>query len=208
MQLRCNMWVSRSRPKRMPKDEIPVCNCRPVVQQSTLQQRPPSATPPLSPTKRQSVMLLAADLACNKLPRPGSASPAVSPPLTADHSVAALPSLPLPLLSSSEVLKVGPIPEPDVATDLATAPAAQPAAALAPGWQPEEAQLPMPAQLQPLPAAPASPPRSATALLEAPSAPAPMQSLRTGCGENCLNRLSYIHCDPRSCPCALQCSNR
>ncbi len=31
---------------------------------------------------------------------------------------------------------------------------------------------------------------------------------RTGCGENCLNRLSYIHCDPKQCPCGDYCSNR
>jgi hypothetical protein len=31
---------------------------------------------------------------------------------------------------------------------------------------------------------------------------------RTGCGENCLNRLSYIHCDTKLCPCGEQCSNR
>ncbi|KAK9907625.1 hypothetical protein WJX75_007200 [Coccomyxa subellipsoidea] len=31
---------------------------------------------------------------------------------------------------------------------------------------------------------------------------------RIGCGENCLNRLSYIHCDPKQCPCGEHCSNR
>ena len=31
---------------------------------------------------------------------------------------------------------------------------------------------------------------------------------RAGCGEECLNRLSFIHCDPKLCPCGLQCSNR
>lgn len=29
-----------------------------------------------------------------------------------------------------------------------------------------------------------------------------------GCTENCLNRLSYIHCDPRTCPCGLACTNK
>ncbi len=28
------------------------------------------------------------------------------------------------------------------------------------------------------------------------------------CGMGCLNRLSYMHCDTRSCPCGEQCSNR
>ncbi|KAF6258157.1 hypothetical protein COO60DRAFT_1152954 [Scenedesmus sp. NREL 46B-D3] len=30
----------------------------------------------------------------------------------------------------------------------------------------------------------------------------------TGCGEGCLNRLSFIHCDPRTCPCGQLCSNK
>uniref|UniRef100_A0A383VK44 Histone-lysine N-methyltransferase n=1 Tax=Tetradesmus obliquus TaxID=3088 RepID=A0A383VK44_TETOB len=30
----------------------------------------------------------------------------------------------------------------------------------------------------------------------------------TGCGDNCLNRLSFIHCDPRTCPCGQACSNK
>jgi hypothetical protein len=30
----------------------------------------------------------------------------------------------------------------------------------------------------------------------------------TGCNENCLNRLSFIHCDPRTCPCGQLCSNK
>lgn len=29
-----------------------------------------------------------------------------------------------------------------------------------------------------------------------------------GCTENCLNRLSYIHCDPRTCPCGTACTNK
>ena len=28
------------------------------------------------------------------------------------------------------------------------------------------------------------------------------------CGEECLNRLSYIRCDSRLCPCGAACSNR
>lgn len=31
---------------------------------------------------------------------------------------------------------------------------------------------------------------------------------RVGCGEECLNRLSFIHCDPKLCPCGHQCGNR
>ena len=29
-----------------------------------------------------------------------------------------------------------------------------------------------------------------------------------GCGEDCLNRMSYIHCDPRTCPCGQFCTNK
>lgn len=34
------------------------------------------------------------------------------------------------------------------------------------------------------------------------------EKARTGCHGDCLNRLSYIHCDQRSCPCGELCSNR
>lgn len=29
-----------------------------------------------------------------------------------------------------------------------------------------------------------------------------------GCRQQCLNRLSFIHCDPRTCPCGPLCSNK
>jgi len=32
--------------------------------------------------------------------------------------------------------------------------------------------------------------------------------VRTGCGETCLNRMVFVECDPRSCPCGPQCSNQ
>ncbi|KAF5826675.1 hypothetical protein DUNSADRAFT_2393, partial [Dunaliella salina] len=35
-----------------------------------------------------------------------------------------------------------------------------------------------------------------------------VKQLGWGCAENCLNRHSYIHCDPKSCPCGEACSNR
>lgn len=31
---------------------------------------------------------------------------------------------------------------------------------------------------------------------------------QVGCGDDCLNRLSFIHCDPKLCPCGDCCSNR
>ena len=40
-----------------------------------------------------------------------------------------------------------------------------------------------------------------------PTGPA-VAAERVGCGEDCLNRLSYIHCDPKLCPCGDKCSNR
>lgn len=36
----------------------------------------------------------------------------------------------------------------------------------------------------------------------------PLQAAREGCTEDCLNRHSFIHCDPKSCPCGAVCSNR
>ena len=238
LQLRCNTWVCKLRPKRMPKDEIPVCNCRLEVPRSPLQTRPSSAGPPLSPTKRQSVLALAAaDLACNRLLRPDSAPAAV------------LAALPLPQIAScaaSLAAVAGSVPQPDVAVDLATsAPSAAPEAApeanaaqlLTIEQLPADEQL-LPDQQLPGPAVPLSAPQAAAALLEAPPSPVPnggftaapaapepqaavpmvaappvlpqstAAALRTGCGENCLNRLSYIHCDPKLCPCGLKCGNR
>jgi len=31
---------------------------------------------------------------------------------------------------------------------------------------------------------------------------------QTGCGDDCLNRHSYVHCDEKLCPCGAVCSNR
>ena len=210
-----------------------MCNCRPLAPPSSLQQRPSSAGPPLSPTKRQSVIALAADLACNRLPRSDSAPPAIPPPVgppPADPSAA----LPPPRVASCEAVApaVGPIPQPDVASHLAIV--ASPAE---PAQQPLPEQLPAaPASTEPSsparvtealpevpaalartpstsPAKPAAPVYSSGAPAAAPAMPAaPAQGsavqARTGCGDNCLNRLSYIHCDPRLCPCGTQCSNR
>jgi len=192
----------------MPKDDIPVCNCLPVLPRSPLQQRPSSAGPPLSPTKRQSVIALAADLACNRLPRPDSAPPTLPPQ--------AIPwGLPPPQVASSEAPSAaGSIPQPDKALDVATL---VPQAAT----QAMQEQALAPEQVLPAPAEPASPSRASASLPEAPAALAQFtaapampaatmsaQAVRTGCGDNCLNRLSYIYCDPRLCPCGLQCSNR
>ena len=33
-------------------------------------------------------------------------------------------------------------------------------------------------------------------------------ALPLGCGDDCLNRLSFMHCDPKLCPCGDSCSNR
>ena len=214
----------------MPKDEIPVCNCRPEVMRAPPQPRPSSAGPPLSPTKRQSVIALASDLACHRLARPGSAPAASSP------------TLPLPQILSCEdsaAAAAGPIPQPDVAADLATdlatsapqAPAEADGAQLLAEEQPRQdpqvlgpalssgtpetlpalAEVPAPpAQSDEPTAAPAgSEPDSAVPVVPAqPVASQSTTAVRTGCGENCLNRLSYIHCDPRLCPCGLSCSNR
>ena len=32
--------------------------------------------------------------------------------------------------------------------------------------------------------------------------------LIVGCTDGCLNRLSFIHCDPRTCPCGTACTNK
>lgn len=75
----------------------------------------------------------------------------------------------------------------------------------------------------PLPACPcaaavshAQPGRAPALLASPPPAPCSVEVVLlpdgtealVGCGEHCLNRLSFIHCDPRTCPCGLHCSNK
>jgi len=69
-----------------------------------------------------------------------------------------------------------------------------------------------------------APPTSPSPLSKPPS-PTPTPTLRTprsvktlrlpdgseervGCGDHCLNRVMKIHCDPRTCPCGVYCSNK
>jgi hypothetical protein len=59
----------------------------------------------------------------------------------------------------------------------------------------------------PPPASPVPAERLAPVGVSTPNAK-PRSLIRDGCGENCLNRLSFIHCDPRLCPCGDRCGNR
>ena len=49
---------------------------------------------------------------------------------------------------------------------------------------------------------------AAVAPVAAAAPPPPPPPPRDRCGENCLNRLSFITCDPRLCPAGERCSNR
>ncbi|KAJ9527214.1 hypothetical protein QJQ45_025473 [Haematococcus lacustris] len=50
--------------------------------------------------------------------------------------------------------------------------------------------------------------RQAVATSTQPADSGDTSYLLPGCQAGCLNRVSYIHCDPRSCPCGEACSNR
>ena len=39
-------------------------------------------------------------------------------------------------------------------------------------------------------------------------APVVQENGNSGCGPDCMNRQSYVHCDAKTCPCGEQCTNR
>lgn len=155
-----------ARPKRQPKDDIPVCNCHLPGSNGFF-----GALPARQPTQRQAsstlrkqILQKAAEQAQALLPADGQAGPTAQVRVTedaADHA-----------MSGATVQGVEPLGT-------------------------------MPNGVTPSPGGMYSP-RGAAASPMGPAAAAE----RVGCGEECLNRLSYIHCDPKLCPCGLQCSNR
>lgn len=153
-----------ARPKRQPKDDIPVCNCH----------RPHSdglfgALPARQPTHQAS-----SSLRKHMLQKAAEQAEAVLAAAAA-------------LGQGTQQVRVT-----EDAADHAT-----------PGTVPQVEPLgTMPNGVTPTPVAAVSP-RGAGSPMGAP-----MATERAGCGEECLNRLSFIHCDPKLCPCGDQCSNR
>eukprot|EP00884_Botryococcus_braunii_P021638 jgi/Botrbrau1/8158/Bobra.357_2s0006.1 len=172
--IRRNVWVVTERPRRMAKDDIAVCSCRPP-------------RPPVSNLQPSASWPQALPGSCTtRSPSGGQGSP-----LLPNQTVCTVPGA-SPELSNRRFStgNVGVPPgSPNNTIDPEDAPLAQLAAQSAPSG-PDASEGSRPGL--------------------AVSQPTKQQriGMRNGCGENCLNRLSYIHCDPRLCPCGDRCSNR
>ena len=247
-QVKRNVWVARQRPKRLPKDDIPVCSCRPPAAAAALPSAPaaaPLAQPPVSmpPTLGSS---LPQQLAAPFLEAGNAALSVVAPPLLLT------PQEPLPASPAVAFSRADSAPP-----DLAAAMQGHAALQLGPPLAPQQLQSlqhnghangglanggsassasegAAAAASAPLDLAHAADEGGSEGAATVPAAegaaalsdvsreavvgalgPRPASAMpklqpaeRLGCGENCLNRLSYIHCDPRLCPCADLCGNR
>ena len=172
-----------ARPKRQPRDDIHVCNCRAPMGLF-------NALPARQPTQRQ------ANSTLHKQMLQKAAASAV-PGLNG----AALPATSSQLLdgqSPSGLAPVGPAPHNQGSSSVRMTDNA--------------AEQATPEPLQHVGADPAGmTPRSTTAATSSeagsPDAEA-VSAQELGCGDDCLNRLSFIHCDAKLCPCGASCTNR
>lgn len=156
-----------ARPKRQPKDDIPVCNCHLPRSDGLL-----GALPARHPTQRQASSSLRKQMLQQAAEQAQAAlSPAFQAGATsqvrvtedaADHAMSG------EAVQRVEVEPLGTMPD-----------------GVTPHLGGESC------------------PRGAAS----PMGPAAVAE-RVGCGDECLNRLSYIHCDPKLCPCGQECSNR
>lgn len=175
-----------ARPKRQPRDDIHVCNCRAPIGLF-------NALPARQPTQRQANSTLHKQMLQKAAASAASAVPALN-----DAALPALSSQWLDDQGPSGLDPVGHAPATQGFSDVRMTENAADQAA--------------PESTQHIVADPAGmTPRSTTAATSSevgsPDAEAvPAQEL--GCGEDCLNRLSFIHCDPKLCPCGASCTNR
>lgn len=204
-----NVWVSRPRPKRLKKDEISVCNCpRPAAL--------PARPSPLAPLEMEV-----------DIPELGLKSePAVDVEMK-DETVTEVEALDMsdeaivkrmvtaifaPYLAANAraVTTAAPTAAPLVATALEITALSSAVESVEDQQRPpSRAGRNASAGLASAIAAARGPVRArppSTASVPADtSAP---EDPRDGCGEGCLNRLSFIHCDTRTCPAGERCSNR
>ncbi len=193
VQLQRNLWTCRQRPKRLPKDDIPVCGCTPPMPAAPVIRPSTAAAPPIAPPPSEQPTMIGApaDAAgpSNAAMLPAAAAPVTPGTAEGEPPAQECPDVPMTALdarpmedgaavSAAAAQEAGPLPQIEVLAE-AHAPIAVPG-----------------------PSAVSVPP---AAVAHAAKAAMPE---RTGCGENCLNRLSYIHCDPKQCPCGEYCSNR
>ncbi|CAL8463009.1 g2543 [Coccomyxa elongata] len=189
--LQRNLWTCRQRPKRLPKDDIPVCGCTPPMPAAPVIRPSTAAAPPIAPPPSEQPTMIGApaDAAgpSNAATLPAPAAPVTPGTAEGEPPAQEGPDVPMTALNAQQNGAA------------VSAAAAQEAAPLSQVEVAAEALAPI---AVPGPSAVSVPP---AAVAHAAKAAMPE---RTGCGENCLNRLSYIHCDPKQCPCGEYCSNR
>ena len=175
-----------ARPKRQPRDDIHVCSCRaPKGLFNSLPARQPTQRQANSTLHKQMLQKAAASAA--------SAAPAVAD--------AALPPLSSPRLDDqgpSGLASAGHVPATQGISDVRMTENAADQAT------PEGTQHDVADHVGMTPRSTAA---ATSTEVGGPDAEAvPAQEL--GCGEDCLNRLSFIHCDAKLCPCGASCTNR
>ncbi len=172
-----------ARPKRQPRDDIHVCNCRAPMGLF-------NALPARQPTQRQANSTLHKQMLQNAAASAvpglnGAALPALSSHLPDDQG-------------PSGLVPVGPVPATQGISDVRMTENAADRAT------PEGTQHHV--------AGPAGMTSRSTTAATSSEAGSPdteaVPAQELGCGEDCLNRLSFIHCDPKLCPCGASCSNR
>ena len=154
-----------ARPKRQPKDDIPVCNCHLPHSNGLF-----GALPARQPTQRQASSTLRKQM-LEKAAEQAQAS------LGPDCQAGNIPQVRVTEDAADHAM-------PDAAVQ-----GVEPLGTMPNGVTPNSGGMYSPRDA-------ASPMGPAAAIEHA------------GCGEECLNRLSFIHCDAKLCPCGLQCSNR
>eukprot|EP00887_Chlorella_sp_A99_P007604 scaffold20.g7604.t1 len=267
--IRQNVWISRPRPKRHQRDEIPVCNCRPPplsqAMQAAMAAAAAAAAEPLPPLTTRAAAAAAAVCPAGTEEDGGEAMD-VDGPLQEERADEADWDSPAAVAAAVTAAAFAPHMAVDgpvgleglvvrrlVASMLARAEAAASTEELQAqeGQEEEEATAP---QAEPGPGEVTPLPHPALAAVKAASSGGTngglertgsgmsggsaigMRSTRAaavaaaaaaaagsddeaqggqegverwwGCSKGCLNRLSFIHCDPRTCPCGERCSNQ
>jgi hypothetical protein len=191
--IRRNIWLARPRPKRMAKDDIPVCGCLPV---------PGVEAEAVPPHRQPSAPVVTATAAVPTAAAAAAAAAAVAVP--AGEGVAGAADAPAP------------VPHPPAVPAALAAATAEAAAAVdgeggsgsgggGGGPPPPE---PSPTATAPVPTRPRSTRRAAgDGSPGSPSHLRPRAPPSHGCGDACLNAHSRIRCDPKSCPAGRACAN-
>ncbi len=222
--VRQNFWMSKMRPKRLHKDEISVCNCpRPRAVKAAPKLEAPGAMDVdggVSTVAAQIVEDINPEELTNEpvaMDIDGSKEeqqPLLPPAATADAAAIVedqsdeaivrkiVAEIFAPYFNAPAVPELGvtvvaaaPIPAATAATTMARQPSARSGARTGAATKTESSAAAAPSR---------GPGRPPSTTIDAEGVHIP----RDGCGEGCLNRLSFIHCDKATCPSGDRCSNR